>query len=63
MIDINNYEHPTGTLTMNFLKPEGEANTYIRFGYGPQRIFYHNLGQVSVSISADIVNMNKQVNN
>ena len=38
-IEANKYEHPTGTLTTTFHKPTGEANIYIRFGYGPQTIF------------------------
>ena len=38
-IEANKYEHPTGTLTMTFHKPAGEANLYVRFGYSPHTIF------------------------
>ena len=47
----------TGTLTTPFHKPEGEANMYIQFGYGPMMIFNHTWGQVSGSINADPINM------
>ena len=35
----------------------GEANKYVRFGYGPEKKFNHTQGQVSVSMNADIVNL------
>ena len=37
-IDAIKYEHPTVTLAMNFHKPAGEANLYVRFGYGTQKV-------------------------
>ena len=30
-------KNPTGTLTTTFHKPMGEANIYVRFGYGLQK--------------------------
>ena len=32
-IDFKKYEHPTGTLSMTFLKPAGGANPYFRIVY------------------------------
>ena len=37
-IDVNKSENPTGTLTMIFHKHAEEANTYVRFVYGPYKI-------------------------
>ena len=34
-IDANKYEHPTATLTTNFINPAREANTYVQFVYNP----------------------------
>ena len=47
----------TDTLTTTFQKPAGEANPYVRFGYGPLTIFNHTRGQVSVELNADTINM------
>ena len=47
----------TGTLATNFNKPAGEANPYVRFGYGPLTIFNHTWGKVSGSMNADPINM------
>ena len=62
-IEANKSEHPTVTLAANFQKPEGGANMYVWFGYVPQKICNHTLGQVWVSINADPINANKQVKN
>ena len=51
-------KQPTGTHAINLLKPVGEANKYVRFGYIPHTIFYHIQGKVS-----GFINANKQVNN
>ena len=40
-INMNNYEHPTGTHAMTFHKPAGEANLYVVFEYSPQTVFKH----------------------
>ena len=42
---------------MTFHKPEGEANTYVRFGYIPLTICNHTRGQISGSINADQIHM------
>ena len=34
---MNKNYHPTVTLTTTLLKPVREANTYVQFGYGPQK--------------------------
>ena len=47
----------TGTLATTFHKPTGEANTYVRFGYGPLEIFNNKRGKVSGSMSSDAINM------
>ena len=39
------------------------GNPYVRFGYSPQKIFNHTLGQVSGSMNSDPINVNKHVNN
>ena len=62
-IEAKKDEHPTGTLTITFHKPTGEANLYIWFRYGPQIIFNHTRRQVSGSINTDLIITNKQVNN
>ena len=62
-MEAKKYEYPTGTLNMTFQKPAGEANLYVQFLYGPQTIFNHTLGKVSVSIKVDSINANKQVKN
>ena len=36
-IEANKSEYPTVTLVMTFHKPTGEANTYVWFGYSPQK--------------------------
>ena len=38
---------------MNFHKPAEEANTYVWFGYVPQKIWNNTLGQVSGSMNSD----------
>ena len=38
-IDENKSERPTGTLATTLHKSAGEANTYVRFGYVPHKIF------------------------
>ena len=63
LIDVNKYEHPTGTLATAFLKPAREENQYVWFGYVPHKIIYHILGQLSVSINDYTIYMNKQANN
>ena len=62
-IDKNKYKHPNGTLSTTFHKPAGEVNLYVRFGYERHKIWKHTWGQVSGSMNAEIVNVNKQVNN
>ena len=47
----------TGTIAMNFYKPVGESNLYVRFGYAPLTIYYHTQRQVSESSNADTINM------
>ena len=42
---------------MNFHKPLGGVNLYVRFGYIPHKIWNHNRGQVSVSVNSDPVNV------
>ena len=42
---------------MTFYKPTGEANLYVWFEYVPLTIFNHTLGQVSVSMNSDPINM------
>ena len=37
-INTNKYEHATATLATIFHKPMGEANTYVQFGYVPQKL-------------------------
>ena len=37
----------------------GEGNKYVQFGYGPQNIFYHTPGQVSISMKAGPINSKK----
>ena len=37
-IDLNKYEHPTGTLAKKILNPAGEENPYVWFGCVPQKI-------------------------
>ena len=59
----NNYDQPTVNLTMTFLKPAGEANLYVQFGYALQTICYQIQGHVSGSMNSDMINENKQVNN
>ena len=49
-------EHPTGTLATTSQKTGGGENRHVWFGYSPHTIFYHTLGQVSVSIKADLIN-------
>ena len=62
-IYFNKYEHQTGTLTTILLNPVGEANTYVRSGYSPQKSLYPTQGQVSGSTNANLMNKNKHVNN
>ena len=38
-IEVNNSDHPNGTLATTFHKPMAEENPYVRFGYIPQTIF------------------------
>ena len=62
-IDDDKCNHTTFTLHVAFLNILGEANSYIRFRYSPQTIFYHNQGQVSGSMNSDPINQKTQVNN
>ena len=62
-IESNKYEHPTITLTKTFHKNLGGANPYVHFGCVPQTIFNITQGKISVSMNADPINANKQVNN
>ena len=62
-IEANNYEHPEGTLITAFHKPAGEANKFVRFGYGPQTIFNHTRGKLSGSMNTYPINANKQEDN
>ena len=62
-INVNNKLHSAGTLTMNFHKPAGMANPYVRFEYDPQTIFNQTLGQVSGSMNIAMINMDKKVTN
>ena len=55
-ITYGKYSRPTGTLTTTLLKPTGQANEYVWFGYGPQKIFKNNIGQVSGSINIHLRN-------
>ena len=59
----NKYDQPTVNLTMTFLKPAGEENLYVQFGYALQTICYQIQGHVSGSMNSDMINENKQVNN
>ena len=59
---MNKSEHSTVILVTSFHKPP-EKNPYVRFEYGPQKIYKHTRGQVSVSTNADPITANKQVNN
>ena len=52
---VKNQLHPTGTLSKTFHKPAGEANTYVKFGYVPQKICNHNQGQFSVAMKSDSI--------
>ena len=54
-IEANKSEQPTVTLTLTFHKPVGEENPYVRSGYGPQKLFNHTQGQVSVSNNSNPV--------
>ena len=47
-IDVNTQLQPTGTIATNLPTTEGEASPYVKFGYGPNTIYNHNQGQVSV---------------
>ena len=51
------WNHTTGTLIMNFLKLGGKANAYVWFGYDPQKLLYHTIVQVSVSMNTDTINV------
>ena len=51
-----NYARPNGTLATTFIKPAGEVNLYVLFGYGPQTILYNNQGKLSGSKKADPIN-------
>ena len=62
-IYAKNNKQPTVTLITTFLKSKGRENNYVRFGYLPQTICYHIGGEVSGSICADMINMNKQFRN
>ena len=59
-IDVNMQFHPTGTLATTLLNPPGEENPYVQFLYGPQKIFNHTQGQLSVSMNYDPINRNKK---
>ena len=63
MISVNKQLHQTDILSTNFFNPAGKLNMHIQFIYGPHTIF--NLSQVHilVSMSADPINVQKQVNN
>ena len=62
-IDINKKLQPIVNLVTTYLKPVGEANAYIIFVYGPQKICNHTQEQVLESINSHPINTNKQVNN
>ena len=62
-IYLNKYEHPNVTLAMAFIKPMGELNPFVRFGYGLNITLYHNKGKSSEPINADTITAKKQVNN
>ena len=62
-IGINKQLYPTRTIAMTFLNPVGEANPCVWFVYSPKKICNHTRRKVSVSMNADQVNSNKQVNN
>ena len=59
-IEANKSEHPTVTLAMTFHKPVGEANMYVWFEEGPQKIYNHTRGQVSGSTNAEPINTKKK---
>ena len=46
----------TVTLATIFHKPADEANQYVRFYYGPQKICNHTRGKTLVSIHVNPVN-------
>ena len=46
-----------------FHKTSREENMSIQFGYVPQKIFNHTRGQVTGSMNAGTINLNKEVNN
>ena len=62
-IEANKSKHPIVTFAVTFHKPAGEANPYFWFGYGPQKIFNHDLGKISGSMNADLVYLNSKVGN
>ena len=47
----------TGTLATTFHRSTGEANPYVRFGYGPMTIFDHTRGNFSWSMETYPINM------
>ena len=62
-VDVNKLLHPTNNLDMTLFKPAGEAKQYFWFLYLPKKIWDHPQGKVLVSMNADQINVNKQVNN
>ena len=62
-IEAKKSEHPPGKLTITFDKPPGEENTYVWFGYSPQKTFNHTRRQVSGSMNSYPINANKHVTN
>ena len=58
-IDVDKYEHLTGTLATTFYKPVGEENPYFRLEYYWQKSSKHTRGKVSRSMNAYQINTNK----
>ena len=52
------YKLPTGSVDTALLNPAGEANTYVRFGYGPHKIWNNIQGNFSGSIHTYTINAN-----
>ena len=61
-IDFNKKLHSTFNLIKTFNKPAVKANPYVQFWYGLHKRCDHTWRKFSVSMNADTINMNKQVN-
>ena len=48
-IDVNKYEHPTGTLIMTFLKAEGKKFCMSGFGMSHRQFLSHLRASISIN--------------